>query len=186
MSRFALHPLPLPGLARVDRQQLGDSRGFLARLFCAETLREAGWNKPIAQINHTYSAAQGTIRGMHYQNAPHAEMKLVTCLRGEIWDVALDLRPGSPGYLHWHAEILSRENGRALLIPEGCAHGFQALSPDVEILYCHSQAYAPEAEGAVNAFDPAFGIAWPLPVSVISDRDRGHPLIDDSFKGVAL
>ncbi|MFY8115720.1 MAG: dTDP-4-dehydrorhamnose 3,5-epimerase family protein, partial [Rhabdaerophilum sp.] len=134
MSRLALHPLPLDGLTRVDRQKLGDPRGFLARVFCAETLREAGWNRPVAQINHTYSAAQGTIRGMHFQHAPHAEMKLVTCLRGEIWDVALDLRPASPRYLHWHAEILSAENGRALLIPEGCAHGFQALSPDVEIL----------------------------------------------------
>lgn len=186
MSRLALHDLPLPGLTRVDRQRLGDPRGFLARLFCAETLQAAGWSKPVAAINHTYSAAQGTVRGMHFQYPPHAEMKLVTCLRGEIWDVALDLRPASPRYLHWHAEILSAENGRAMLIPEGCAHGFQALSPDVEILYCHSAAYAPQAEGAVNAFDPAFGIAWPLPVSVISDRDKAHPMIDDSFKGVAL
>jgi dTDP-4-dehydrorhamnose 3,5-epimerase len=186
MSRLTLHPLPLPGLFRIDRQRLGDSRGFLARLFCAESLNDAGWVKPIAAINHTYSAAQGTIRGLHFQRPPHAEMKLVTCLRGEIWDVALDLRPNSPHYLHWHAEILSADNSRALLIPEGFAHGFQALSPDVEILYCHSAAYAPQAEGAVNAFDPAFAIAWPLPVTVMSDRDKAHPMIDETFKGVAL
>jgi dTDP-4-dehydrorhamnose 3,5-epimerase len=186
MSRLSFHPLPLPGLMRVERQRLGDERGFLARLFCAETLREAGWQKPIAAINHTYSAALGTIRGLHFQHAPHAEMKLVTCLKGQIWDVALDLRPASPRYLHWHAEILSAENGQALLIPEGCAHGFQALTPDVEILYCHSAAYAPAAEGAVNAFDPAFGIAWPLPASVMSERDKAHPMIDETFKGVIL
>lgn len=186
MSRLSLQTLPLPGLMRVERQRLGDERGFLARLFCAETLREAGWHKPIAAINHTYSAALGTIRGLHFQHAPHAEMKLVTCLKGTIWDVALDLRPASPRFLHWHAEILSAENGHALLIPEGCAHGFQALTPDVEILYCHSAAYAPAAEGAVNAFDPAFGIAWPLPVSVMSGRDKAHPMIDETFKGVIL
>lgn len=186
MSRLSLHALPLPGLVRVERQRLGDERGFLARLFCAETLHEAGWQKPIAAINHTYSAALGTIRGLHFQHAPHAEMKLVTCLKGQIWDVAVDLRPASPRFLHWHAEILSAENGQALLIPEGCAHGFQALTPDVEILYCHSAAYAPAAEGAVNAFDPAFGIAWPLPVSVMSGRDKAHPMIDETFKGVIL
>ncbi|MCU0817712.1 MAG: dTDP-4-dehydrorhamnose 3,5-epimerase family protein [Beijerinckiaceae bacterium] len=186
MSALTVSPLPLAGLMAVDRAKRGDERGFLARLFCAETLKQAGWVKPIAAINHTYSALKGTLRGMHFQHAPHAEMKLVTCIRGEILDVALDLRANSPSFKRWHAETLSAENGRAMLIPEGFAHGFQALTDDVEILYCHSAAYAPEAEGAVNALDPAFGITWPLPVSVMSGRDKGHPMIDDSFKGIIL
>ncbi|PPD15471.1 MAG: dTDP-4-dehydrorhamnose 3,5-epimerase [Methylobacterium sp.] len=186
MSALLVSPLPLAGLMAVERAKRGDARGFLARLFCAETLHAAGWTKPIAAINHTYSALKGTLRGMHFQHPPHAEMKLVTCIRGEIRDVALDLRAGSPSFKRWHAETLSAENGRAMLIPEGFAHGFQALTDDVEILYCHSASYAPEAEGAVNAFDPAFGITWPLPVSVMSDRDKGHAMIDDSFRGIVL
>jgi dTDP-4-dehydrorhamnose 3,5-epimerase len=186
MSALLVSPLPLDGLMRVERAKRCDARGFLARIFCAETLRQAGWMKPIAAINHTHSARKGTLRGMHFQHPPHAEMKLVTCIRGEILDVALDLRAGSKSFKGWHAETLSAENGRAMLIPEGFAHGFQALSDDVEILYCHSAAYAPEAEGAVNALDPAFGIHWPLPVSAISERDKAHPMIDDHFRGIVL
>ena len=107
---------------------MGDARGFLSRLFCAEELRAAGWTGPIAQINHTHTARKGTVRGMHFQYPPHAEMKLVSCLRGEVWDVAVDIRAGSQTFLRWHAEILSADNGRALLIPQGFAHGFQALT----------------------------------------------------------
>src|SRR5690554_6695588 len=107
MSRFTVTNLPLAGLKRVQRQRLGDNRGFLARLFCAEELAAAGWTQPIAQINHTFTAKQGTVRGMHFQRPPHAEMKLVSCIRGEVWDVAVDLRVGSPTFLHWHAERLS-------------------------------------------------------------------------------
>jgi dTDP-4-dehydrorhamnose 3,5-epimerase len=133
MSRFAVTDLPLAGLKRVQRQRLGDSRGFLARLFCAHELAAAGWLKPIAQINHTLSAKRGTVRGLHFQRAPHAEMKLVSCIRGEVFDVAVDVRPHSPTFLQWHGERLSADNGCALLIPEGFAHGFQALSDDVEL-----------------------------------------------------
>ncbi|MCA3612679.1 MAG: dTDP-4-dehydrorhamnose 3,5-epimerase family protein [Methylobacterium sp.] len=186
MSVLSVSTLPLDGLMRVERERLGDARGFLARLYCAETLRAAGWVKPIAAINHTYSALKGTLRGMHFQHAPHAEMKLVTCIRGEILDVALDLRASSPSFKSWYAETLSAGNGRAMLIPEGFAHGFQALSDDVEILYCHSASHAPAAEGAVNAFDPAFGITWPLPVAAISERDKRHPMTEPSFKGIIL
>ena len=132
MSRFTIEHLPLQGLQRVTRQRLGDARGFLARLYCAEELARAGWRQPIAQINHTATAARGTVRGMHFQRPPHAEMKLVSCIRGEAWDVAVDLRADSETFLHWHAERLSAENGHALLIPEGFAHGFQTLSDDVE------------------------------------------------------
>ncbi len=184
MSRFTITDLPLAGLKRVQRQRLGDNRGFLARLFCAEELATAGWAKPIVQINHTYTAKQGTVRGMHFQRPPHAEMKLVSCIRGEVWDVAVDLRVGSPTYLHWHAERLSAQNGCALLIPEGFAHGFQALTDDVELLYCHSAAYAVQAEGGLNPNDPRLGIAWPLAIAELSARDAGHALITADFEGV--
>lgn len=177
MNRFTITGLPLPGLKLVERQRLGDSRGFLTRLFCAEELAAAGWTKPIAQVNHTYTAQRGTVRGLHYQTPPHAEMKLVSCIRGEVWDVALDLRAGSPTYLQWHAETLSAGNHRALLIPEGFAHGFQALTDDVELIYVHSAAYNPAAEAGLNALDPKLAIKWPLSVTVISERDRSHPVL---------
>jgi len=114
---------------------------------------------------------------MHYQTPPHAETKLVTCIRGEIYDVAVDVRPDSPTYLHWHAEVLSADNGRSLLIPEGFAHGFQTLADDCEIIYCHSKSYVPVAEAALRFDDPALSIPWPLPVTIVSARDRSHPLL---------
>jgi dTDP-4-dehydrorhamnose 3,5-epimerase len=149
-------------------------------------MESAGWIKPIAQINQTYTARQGTVRGMHFQHPPRTEMKLVSCTRGEVWDVAVDLRLGSPTFLCWHAEQLSAENGCALLIPEGFAHGFQALTDDVELLYCHSEAYAAYAEGGLNPTDPRLGITWPLAIAELSVRDAGHALIGDDFEGVRI
>lgn len=178
MSRFTVSNLPLAGLKLVERQRIGDSRGFLSRLFCAEELAAAGWAKPIAQINHTYTAMRGTVRGMHFQRPPHTEMKLVSCIRGEIWDVAVDVRAGSPTFLHWHAERLSADSGRALLIPEGFAHGFQTLTDDAELLYCHSAAYNAGAEAGLNPLDERLAITWPLPISELSARDAAHPLIE--------
>lgn len=186
MRRFSITELPLPGLRSVDRQRLGDSRGFLSRVFCADELNAAGWTTPIAQINHTFTLRRGTVRGLHYQRPPHAEMKLVTCLRGEVWDVAVDLRADSPTFLMWHAEVLSRKNGRALLIPQGCAHGFQSLSDDVELLYCHSAAYQPEAEAGLNPRDAALSISWPLPIEEVSTRDARHRMLCGDFSGITL
>lgn len=185
MNRFTVVELPLVGLKRIERQRLGDSRGFLARLFCADELAAAGWCSPIAQINHTLTARQGTVRGMHFQYPPHGEMKLVSCIRGEAWDVAVDLRTGSNTYLHWHAERLSSENGCAMLIPEGFAHGFQALSDNVELLYCHSKPYAGHAEAGLNPQDLRLQIRWPLPIVEMSQRDAQHPALNNSFTGIA-
>jgi dTDP-4-dehydrorhamnose 3,5-epimerase len=186
VNRFTVTDLPLAGLKRIERQRLGDSRGFLTRLFCAEELAAAGWHKPIAQINYTFTGKRGTVRGMHYQSPPYAEMKLVTCMQGEVWDVAVDLRAGSPTFLQWHACPLSTDNHWALLIPEGFAHGFQALSDDVILLYCHSAAHSPEAEAALNAQDPRLAITWPQAITEISLRDAKHPLIDTQYEGVRL
>ena len=184
MSRFAVDDMPLAGLKRVTRQRIGDQRGFLSRLFCADELAGAGWHRPIAQINHTLTAVRGTVRGMHFQRPPHAEMKLVSCIRGEVWDVAVDLREGSATFLRWHAERLSADSGHALLIPEGFAHGFQALTDDVELLYCHSMPHEPAAEGGLHPMDPVLSIAWPLPAANLSPRDGQHKLMDSNFRGL--
>ena len=184
MTRFTTTDLPLTGLRLIERQRIGDDRGFLSRLFCSDELAVAGWQKSIAQINHTFTSQRGTVRGLHYQTPPHAEMKLVSCIRGEIWDVAIDLRSNSPTFMRWYAQTLSAENGYALLIPEGFAHGFQALSDDSELLYMHSEAYSPQAEAVLRFDDQRLGITWPLPVTGISERDRAHPLLTSEFNGI--
>jgi len=186
MSRFTVLDTPIAGLKIVERQLLGDNRGFLARLFCAEELVAAGWNKPIAQINQTLTQTRGTVRGMHFQQVPYAEMKSVTCVRGAVWDVAVDLRAGSPTFLQWHAQELSAANHRALLIPEGFAHGFQTLCDDCELIYLHSAAYTQTAEAGLNPKDPMLSIAWPMAMTELSTRDAQHPMLDHSFKGVTL
>lgn len=184
--RFVCTPLPLSSLVRVQRQPLQDARGLFERLFCADELAAAGWTQPIAQINHSVTRQRGSVRGLHYQHPPHAEMKLVSCLRGEVWDVVVDLRAGSSTFLQWHAERLSPGNGCAFLIPPGFAHGFQALSDDAELLYLHSAAYAPDAEAGLNPLDHRLALPWPLPVGGISERDRSHALLTDTFEGVHL
>ena len=186
MSRFTISDTKLAGLKIIERHPLGDERGFLARVFCSSELAAAGWLQPIAQINHTSTQRQGSVRGMHYQQPPHAEMKLVSCLWGAVWDVAVDLRAGSPTFLQWHAEELSANNCRALLIPEGFAHGFQTLEDDCGLLYIHSKAYTPTAEAGLHASDPRLAIHWPLDISNLSVRDDQHTLLDVQFKGVTL
>ncbi|MBU3738548.1 MAG: dTDP-4-dehydrorhamnose 3,5-epimerase [Rhodoferax sp.] len=183
-SRLRSHPTALEGLFVIERQSLQDERGTLTRLFCQQTLASVGWTGSIAQVNHTCTRHRGTVRGLHYQRPPHAEIKLVSCLRGEVWDVAVDLRPASPTFLRWHAQRLSAGNGQALLIPQGFAHGFQALSDDAELLYCHSEAYAPAAEAGLHPQDARLAIDWPLPVAGLSPRDARHAPIGQDFAGV--
>ena len=186
MSRFEFISAPLAGLIKVQRKVIEDHRGFLSRFYCAEEFREAGLNKPVAQINHTLTRSKGAVRGMHFQYPPHAETKLVSCMHGEIYDVAVDLRYGSPTFLQWHGVVLSGQNRLSLLIPEGFAHGFQTLTEDCELIYLHTSAYQPEYEGALNAADPSLAITWPLPIEEISERDRDHKLIGQEFKGIAI
>ena len=186
MNRFTVSSLPLDGLKLLRRQRLNDSRGYLERLFCAEELAVAGWSKHVTQINRTLTVKCGAVRGMHYQKPPSAEMKLVTCICGEIWDVAIDLRADSATFLQWHAEILSADNNCTLLIPEGFAHGFQTLSANVELLYFHTSSHVPSAEACLNALDSSFAIDWPLEITEISQKDAMHPFIDSNFEGVRL
>ncbi len=186
MSRFDFHLTPLSGLIVVQRKPIEDSRGFFSRFFCADEFRQAGFTKPIAQINYTLTCKKGAVRGLHFQHPPYAEAKVVSCLKGDIFDVAVDLRRGSPTFLKWHGEILSAENHRSLLIPEGFAHGFQALTDDCELVYLHSASFQPEAEDTLNVGDPKLAIVWPLVMGEISERDRTHSFISEDFEGVAI
>lgn len=184
MSRFDIDETPLAGLTRLTRRPMGDDRGFFERLYCATDLAPAGWDGSIAQMNHAYTRLAGTVRGLHFQYPPHAEIKLVSCLRGAVWDVAVDLRRGSPTFLRWHAETLSGDNGCTLLIPRGFAHGYQTLTDDADLIYCHSAAYSPDAEAGVNPADPLLAIPWPLPIAKLSERDTRHPPLDGGFAGI--
>jgi dTDP-4-dehydrorhamnose 3,5-epimerase len=185
-SRFDIHDTPIQGLKVLHRKPLGDNRGYLERMYCQEELRELGDGMSIVQINHTLTTKTGVVRGMHFQHPPHSEVKFVSCLRGEVFDVAVDLRLGSPTFLKWHVEILSPENHKTLLIPQGFAHGFQTLSDNCELLYFHTAMYVQDAEGGLNATDPHLAIQWGLPISERSDRDMAHPLITDQFTGLTL
>jgi dTDP-4-dehydrorhamnose 3,5-epimerase len=185
-QRFTIEPTEIAGVHCVTRSRLADERGFLSRLFEPEELGEAGWRGPIAQINETGTVLAGTVRGLHFQHPPHGEMKLVSCVAGRIFDVAVDLRKGSRTYLRSVALELSAENGCALLIPEGCAHGFQALTDDVRMIYLHSAPYAAAFEGGFDALDPALAIDWPLPVANRSARDETLPRITADFEGLVL
>jgi dTDP-4-dehydrorhamnose 3,5-epimerase len=180
VSRFAFSSTPLAGLTVVQRRRIDDSRGFFSRFFCAEELSHVGFSRPVAQINHTLTRKRGAVRGLHFQRAPHAEDKLVNCLRGEIFDVAVDLRPHSKTWGQWYGEVLSAENAKSLFIPEGFAHGFQTLTEDCELIYLHSRPFTPEAEGALNVRDPTLAIAWPLDITELSERDAQHPMLQET------
>lgn len=177
MRRLLLTDTPLAGVLVVQRQPQADPRGAFARIFCAQELVEAGWSKPLAQVNHSRTELAGTVRGLHWQRAPDAEMKLVTCLAGEVWDVVVDLRPGSPSYRRWFAQTLSAVNQLAMLIPEGCAHGFQSLTDGAELLYCHSMPYATQSEAGLHPLDTDLAIPWPLPIAGLSARDAALPAL---------
>jgi dTDP-4-dehydrorhamnose 3,5-epimerase len=184
-GRFDILDTPLEGLKLIQRKPTSDDRGYFERLFCMEDLGPLISGKTIVQINHTLTAKRGTVRGMHFQHPPHGETKFVGCLRGEVFDVAVDLRRGSPTFLQWHAETLSATNHRTLVIPVGFAHGFQTLIEDCEMLYFHTASYMPVAEGGLNAQDSRFAIEWPLSITELSPRDAAHPYVTAEFVGVA-
>lgn len=185
-TSFDILDMPIQGLRLLQRNPIGDDRGYFERIFCSEELGSLIPGKTLVQINYTLTAKRGTVRGMHFQYPPHAETKLVSCLRGKVLDVAVDLRYGSPTFLHWHAEILSADNHKTFVIPEGFAHGFQALTGDCGMLYLHTAAYMVEAEGGLNASDPRLAIRWPLAIAEQSVRDSTHPLIAEDFSGVIV
>ncbi|PZM07418.1 dTDP-4-dehydrorhamnose 3,5-epimerase family protein [Rhizobium tubonense] len=173
MSRFNRIATPIEDLLLIERQQIGDERGFFSRLFCREELTDFGATGAIAQINHTMTKAEGTVRGLHFQRPPFDEAKFVSCVAGAVFDIAVDMRPNSPTYLRWHGEVLSMENARSMMIPGGFAHGFQTLTDNCELIYLHDKPHTPMAEGGLNPLDPLLGIVWPLAVTQMSSRDAG-------------
>jgi dTDP-4-dehydrorhamnose 3,5-epimerase len=183
---FRFEATPLAGLMLVERLAREDARGFFSRFYCDQAFSDAGHPFTIRQVNHTVTARTGAARGLHFQYPPHAEDKFVSCLKGQIFDVAVDLRRGSPTFLRWHAERLTAENRRSLLIPKGFAHGFQALTDGSELIYLHSHPYSSDSEGGLNIADPRLAIDWPLPVVELSDRDRSHPFLEPDFAGLRI
>ena len=169
----------LPGAFIIEVDENADPRGFLARTFCASEFQARGLTPAVAQCSISFNHRRGTLRGMHFQAAPAAEAKLVRCTRGAIYDVIVDMRPASPTFRRHIGVELSDTNRRALYVPEHFAHGFQTLTDDAEVSYQISVPHAPGCERGVRHDDPALGIAWPLPVTVISDKDRAWPLLTD-------
>lgn len=181
-----INATPIAGVLLVDLDRCSDARGAFMRVFCEAELAAVLAGRHVVQSNHSRTEKVGTVRGMHFQHPPHAEMKLITCLHGAVWDVTVDMRAGSPTFRQWFAAELSSDRPRLLVIPEGCAHGFQTLQPHSELLYYHTAPYTPVAEEGVRYDDPALGIPWPLPVSEVSQRDRAHPLIAPKFEGLKV
>ena len=173
-------PLDIPGLFLIELERMEDERGFFSRLFCADIFRERGLCADYRQWSTSFNRCRGTLRGLHFQASPHEETKLVWCTRGAIFDVAVDVRPGSRSRGKWVGVELSADNGSALYIPGGFAHGFQTLTDDTEVLYHISERYRPEAARGVRWDDPDLAIAWPCAEQrVISGRDRALPRLRD-------
>ena len=179
-----IYETPLKDLKVLKRNPKGDDRGFLERMFCKNTLDQIIKNKNIVQINHTYTEKEFAVRGLHYQDYPYAEIKIVSCLKGEIWDVAIDLREGSPTFLKHYGHILSDNNFQSLFVPEGFAHGFQTLSPSCELIYFHTEYYNPINEKGLHPLDPSLKIEWPKKISQLSDRDKNHKMLNKKFIGL--
>jgi dTDP-4-dehydrorhamnose 3,5-epimerase len=177
-------PTPLQGSYVVRPQPVRDERGWFARTYCSKEFRQIGHSSEWVQLNHSFTAKKGTIRGMHYQLPPFKEIKLVRCINGKIFDVIIDIRAGSPTFLRSFSTELSSTNMDMLYIPAGFAHGFQTLTDDCELVYHHSQFYTPAAEAGIKYDDPTVNIHWPLPLTAVSDRDNSHPLLNENFKGI--
>ncbi len=180
------NPTDLEGLYIIQSEPFEDNRGNFYRFYCQNEFKEISHHKNIVQINFSLTKKKGSIRGMHFQYPPKAEIKLVKCVVGKIFDVVVDLRRNSPTFLKWYSEILSSDNMKTIYIPEGFAHGFQTLIDNCEVLYLHSEFYSSKHESGVRYNDPKIKIKWPLPLTEISQRDEAHKLIDENFTGIAL
>jgi dTDP-4-dehydrorhamnose 3,5-epimerase len=178
--------LPLQGAFLIEPDVYRDERGHFFRYYCRKEFEQIGHSKEWVQYNHSYTQRRGSIRGMHYQVPPFAEVKMVRCIAGHVIDVIVDLRQGSPTFLHWTGVELSAANRHMVYIPEGFAHGFQTLTDHCELLYHHTEFYKTGAEGGLRFDDPQLQIKWPLVPTIISERDRNHILLNESFQGIKL
>lgn len=177
------NPTPLEGAYTIELERRGDNRGFFARVFCENEFRGVGLETKFVQVNNSLTEKAGTLRGLHYQLPPAAEVKVVRCVRGALWDVILDLRAGSPTFGQWFGAELSAENRTMMYVPRGFAHGFLTLTENTEAIYLVSSLYSPDAERGVRFNDPGHGIEWPIPPVEISDKDRHWPDLDATFHG---
>ena len=183
-KQFRFINTPLEGLIKIERNSISDHRGYFSRSYCKEELKEIGCNESIAQANSTLTRKKGSIRGMHFQHPPNSETKIVTCSRGKVIDIVIDIRKESATFLQWHAEELSEKSHLSLYIPKGFAHGFQTLTDDCQLMYFHTSFYEPKSEAVINAFDPLFKIEWPLMTTEVSERDKNATFLDPKFKGL--
>jgi dTDP-4-dehydrorhamnose 3,5-epimerase len=178
-KRFDFVQTPITDLFILQRNKLVDDRGYFERLFCSFELEQNLNQKGILQINHTLTKKKGSIRGLHMQKKPFEEIKIISCLKGSVFDVALDLRPSSSTYLKWFSVILDDKKFNSLIIPEGFAHGFQTMSDNCELIYFHSNFYHLESEVTINPLDIVLNINWPLPISNLSSKDKQGWMIND-------
>ena len=179
------HTTTLEGAYTIDLEKRGDDRGFFARFFCANEFAETGLVSAFVQVNNSLTGKKGTLRGLHYQLPPAAEVKVVRCIRGALWDVIVDIREGSPTFGHWYGAELTAENRRMMYVPKGFAHAFITLEDNTEALYLVSEFYSPENERGVRWNDPKVGIEWPIEPSEISEKDGKWPDLDPEFHGFA-
>jgi dTDP-4-dehydrorhamnose 3,5-epimerase len=180
------HAAPLRGAYTIELEKRGDDRGFFARAFCQREFEAADIPMPIVQINNSLSAKAGTLRGLHYQLPPAAEVKVVRCVRGALYDVIIDLRPDSPTFARWFGTELTAENRLMMYAPQGFAHGFITLTDDTEAFYLTNAFYAPQEERGIRFDDPRFGVVWPRTPVDVSQKDRDWPDFDASFHGTKL
>lgn len=186
MSRFNFTQTFLEGVFTIEPKPIHDERGYFERYFCAQDFREIGILKPIAQMNHSKTIGKGSIRGIHYQTPPFCETKIVRCLKGAIYDVAVDLRADSSTFLQHFGIELSETNAKYLVIPDGFGHTFQTLSDEAEILYLVTEFFNPQAEGSLNALDPILNIKWPLKIGTMSSKDANAPSVNQVFKDICI
>ena len=175
---------PLAGAYVIDLEPFSDERGWFARYYCKDDFAGIGHHKEWVQMNQSVTYKKGSLRGMHFQYPPFREIKMVRCIIGSVYDVIIDIREGSPTFLQWFGVELSASNNKMLYIPEGFAHGFQTLGDNATLNYHHTELYTPGAEGGLRYDDPALSITWPLAVTIISERDKSHLLVDKNFKGI--
>lgn len=175
---------PFEDVFIIEMQPHQDDRGWFSRTFCKKAFQTIGFEEEWVQMNHSFNKKKGTLRGMHFQNSPFSETKLVRCIAGAIYDVIVDIRANSPTFLSWFGVELSATNHKMLFIPDGYAHGFQTLKKNTQLLYNHTEAYSPEAEDGLRFDDPMIGVKWPMPPAMISLKDQHHLYLDEEFTGI--
>lgn len=186
MERLVKISTPIKDLFILKTVRIEDERGHLSRLFCSKEIESLGWKSPLKQVNFTRTLQKGTVRGFHFQSQPHSEYKYVRCIRGKIFDTALDLRKNSKSFLQTHSQILTDENDLGFLIPPGVAHGFQSLTNNTELLYMHSEFYVPDSDCGINPMDPQVNVEWPREITTISQKDASQPFLPLNYEGIQL